>query len=68
MPSCIVATHSDGCRERLERLMMQDPVGADRVVRTKHVTMKHSQDTWKKTMKEREDDRKTQYRFSRDDQ
>ena len=33
--SCIVATHSDACRERLERLMMQDPVGADRVVRTK---------------------------------
>ena len=35
MPSCIVGTHSDACRERMKRLIMQDPVGADRVVRTK---------------------------------
>ena len=35
VPSCIVATNIDACRERMERLMMQDPVGADRVVRTK---------------------------------
>ena len=34
VPSCIVATHSDACRERMERLMMQDPVGADRAART----------------------------------
>ena len=34
MTSCIVATHSAACRERMERLMMQGPVGADRVVRT----------------------------------
>ena len=27
VPSWIVATHSDACRERMERLMMQDPVG-----------------------------------------
>ena len=27
VPSCIMATHSDACRERMERLMMQDPVG-----------------------------------------
>ena len=33
VPSCIVATHSDACRERIERLMMQNPVGADRVVK-----------------------------------
>ena len=26
VPSYIVATHSDACRERMERLMMQDPV------------------------------------------
>ena len=35
VPSCIVATHSDACRERMERLVVQDPVGADRVVRHK---------------------------------
>ena len=35
VPSCIVATHSDACRERMERLMMQDPVGTDRVVKQK---------------------------------
>ena len=35
VPSCIAATHNDECRERMERLMMQDPVGADRVVRTR---------------------------------
>ena len=35
VPSCIVAAHSDACRKRMERRMMQDPVGADRVVRTK---------------------------------
>ena len=34
VPSCIVATHNDECRERMEKLMMQDPEGADRVVRT----------------------------------
>ena len=34
-PSCIVATHSNACRERMERLVVQDPGGADRVVRTK---------------------------------
>ena len=33
--------------------MRQDPVGADRVVEQKHVMMRHSQDTWKNTMKER---------------
>ena len=48
VPSCIVATHNDECRERmekLEKLMMQDPEGADRVVRTKtrisHVLARH---------------------------
>ena len=35
VPSCIVATHNDECRERMEKLMMQDLEGADRVVRTK---------------------------------
>ena len=35
VPSCIVATHHDECRERMEKLMMQDPEGADGVVRTK---------------------------------
>ena len=35
VPSCIVATHNDECRERMEKLVMQDPEGADRVVRTK---------------------------------
>ena len=35
VPSCIVATHNDECRERMEKLMMQDPERADRVVRTK---------------------------------
>ena len=35
VPSCIAATHNDECRERMEMLMMQDPEGADRVVRTK---------------------------------
>ena len=35
----------DACRERMERLMMQDPVGADRVVRTKRVMMRHSHDS-----------------------
>ena len=33
--SCIVAIHNDECRERTEKLMMQDLEGADRVVRTK---------------------------------
>ena len=32
--TCTVATQGDGCRERMERLMMQDPVGADQDVRT----------------------------------
>ena len=32
---CIVDTHVDQCRERLEGLMMQDRTGTDRVVRTK---------------------------------
>ena len=35
VPSCIVATRNDECRERTEKIMMQDPEGADRVVRTK---------------------------------
>ena len=35
VPSCILATHNDGCRERMEKLMMQDPEGVDRVVKTK---------------------------------
>ena len=35
VPLCIVGTHNDECRERMEKLMMQDPEGADRVVRTK---------------------------------
>ena len=35
VPSCIVATHNDECRERMGKFMMQDPEGADRVVRTK---------------------------------
>ena len=35
VPSCIVATHNDECRERMENLMMQDLSGADRVVRMK---------------------------------
>ena len=36
VPSCVVATHNDECRERMEKLMMQDPEGADRVARTKN--------------------------------
>ena len=35
VPSCIAAAHNDECRERMEKLMMRDPEGADRVVRTK---------------------------------
>ena len=35
VPSCIVATHNDECRDRMEKLMMQYPEGADRVARTK---------------------------------
>ena len=27
-------SYSDACRERMQRLVMQDPVGADRAVRT----------------------------------
>ena len=34
VPSCIVATHSGGYRERMARLTTQDPVGADREDRT----------------------------------
>ena len=30
-PSCIVAKHSDGCWERMDMFMMQDPIEADRV-------------------------------------
>ena len=33
--SCIVATHSDESRERMERYMIQNTDGADGVVRTK---------------------------------
>ena len=29
VPPCIVATYSDACRERMEGLMMQDPVEVD---------------------------------------
>ena len=67
LPSCIVATHSAACRERTERLMMQNPVGADRVVRT---TTRHDE-AFAKHMEEhdeREKKRKTQNRCSRDDQ
>ena len=54
MPSCIVATHGDACRERMERLMMQDAVGAEpSKSEQKHVTMRHSQNTWEITMKEK---------------
>ena len=35
IPSCTSATHNDECRERMEKLMMSDPEGADRVARTK---------------------------------
>ena len=35
VPSGIVATHVDECRERMEAPMMQDPTRAGRVVRTK---------------------------------
>ena len=31
IPSCIVATHSAEYRDRMEKSMMQDPEGADRV-------------------------------------
>ena len=35
IPSCIAATYNSDCRERKEKLMMQDPEGSDRVARTK---------------------------------
>ena len=35
VPSCIAATHNDESRERVEKLMMQDPEGPDLVARTK---------------------------------
>ena len=62
LPSCIVAAHSDGCRERMEILMMQDPVGADRAVRTK---TRHDAAFARhvgRTRRKREKDRKKQSR------
>ena len=35
VPSCIVATHNDECRERMEKVKMQNPEGAHRFARTK---------------------------------
>ena len=31
LPSCIAATHNDECRERMGKLSMQDPEGADSI-------------------------------------
>ena len=52
VPSCIVATHSDECIERMEKFMMQDFEGADRVVRRKLVLTMRSQGTSKSTTRE----------------
>ena len=51
VPSCIVATHSDACRERMEKHARSRRSGPSS--QKTHVTMRYLRDSWKNTMKER---------------